>query len=863
MPDYISKQNRNTSALTKLWIVLVIIIITAGSVLFWGYDNYGKLVKSLNTISEPNQKIALINELFQEIVEADNYFNAYALTNDTASRRQYLEKISSIRSRIEELEVILADDSLQRERVDSLQQTINVKYSYLTTFLNLKKEKAAALFTNEALNRISNQLKDSAFIEKELTREQRMVSSVEPVEKEKIVVRPDDYEGINGFFRKLFGKENLKLDTIKTIEDRINYSLDYSVDTSIVRDYFIDTTLSVVKNILVDVLAEEMDMQQKLNKVELELIKQDQKFIGIIRSIISKLRTEELAKNIRQQDVSRVQAKQLTRELLIIGGIGIALSAVFIFLILRDITRASLYRRKLEEEKKRAEHLAKVKEEFLSKMSHEIRTPLHSIIGFSDLMSQSDLNLKQKRYLQAIAESNKHLKQLIDDILDQAKIDAKKLIIEKQPVYVPKLAEELELIFLQKFESSQLSFDVQISDFLKANIFISDLFKLKQVLINLIGNAIKFTENGYVRLIFEAVKLTEEDCQIHISVEDTGKGIKKEEFGQIFEQFQQGSSGRQIGISGTGLGLSISKSIIEALGGSISVESEVGIGSVFKINFHAKYSVYDEQILLEMPQNGELLTKNSYFPAHILMVEDDPWNAQLLAETLKNVTQSLTICNSAEEAIEFLKDKPKVDLIFTDINLPEMNGEDFQKFCRSNGLTIPIIALTAHIQKSKKEELLKMGFDAVCIKPFTKLDIMQLLGGFLEGQAIVEEPVISIKDSAEKIDTSMLQQFAGDNAEAYQELLATFHEEYTLKLQKLIVAYEQQNSKEIGNIAHQLKSALEQIAIDKLSETLKSIELFAELDNVQRVLEETKNVLPELKKVEEQLGLIKHQSHIL
>ncbi|GAA5022821.1 hypothetical protein GCM10011506_00150 [Marivirga lumbricoides] len=862
MSDYTSKKNRNTSALTKLWIVLIIIIITAGSVLFWGYDNYGKLVQSLNTISEPNQKIALINELFQEIVEADNYFNAYALTDDTASRKQYLDKISSVRIILEELEIILADDSLQKERVDSLQQTINVKYNYLTTFLNLKKEKASALFTNEALNRISNQLKDSAFIEKELKREQRMVSSVEPVEKEKIVVRPDEYEGINGFFRKLFGKENLKLDTVKTIEDRINYSLDYSVDTSIVRDYFIDTTLSAVKNILVDVLAEEIDMQQKLNKVELELIKQDQKFIAIIRSIISKLRTEELAKNIRQQDVSRIQAKQLTRELLIIGGIGIALSAIFIFLILRDITRAGLYRRKLEEEKKRAEHLAKVKEEFLSKMSHEIRTPLHSIIGFSDLMSQSELNANQKRYLQAIAESNKHLKQLIDDILDQAKIDAKKLIIEEQPVYIPKLAKELELIFLQKFESSQLSFDVQVSDFFKANIFISDLFKLKQVLMNLIGNAIKFTDIGYVRLSFEAEKLTDEDCKIYIAVEDTGKGIKEEEFSQIFEQFQQGVSGRQIGISGTGLGLSISKSIIEALGGSIAVESEVGIGSVFKINFRAKYAAYSEADAIEII--NEELNQSKNFSANILVLEDDPWNAQLLAEILKNTTESYTICSSAEEAITLLKSKPKIDLIFTDINLPEMSGEDFQKFCRSNGLNIPIIALTAHIQKSKKEELLKMGFDAVCIKPFAKIEILQLLSTFLEELVVVEQPPSEAdKKPATEIDTSVLQQFAGNNAEVFQELLNTFHEEYALKLEKLDTAYKQKDVKGIGNIAHQLKSALEQIAFDQLSETLKTIELFAEMDKTQRVLEETQRILPDLHEVEMKLEALRHQSHIL
>ncbi len=865
MPYYSRKKNRNTSALTKLWIVLIIIIITASSILYWGYNNYGKLIQSLNTITDPNQKTVLINELFQEIVEADTYFSSYVLTDDTINERKYHEKIASVKFKLNELEELLKEDSTQRERIDSLQATIELKNSYLSTYLNLKKEKVSALFTNEALARISRQLKDSAYVEKELRRKQKIIGNIEPIEKEKIIIKSDDYEGINGFFRKLFGKGNLQLDTIKTIEEQINYSLDLSVDTSIVRDYFIDTTLSVVKNILVDVLAEEMDMQQKLNTVELELINQDQKFITIIRSIISELRNEEQLKNISQQSESRLKAKKLTTELVFMGVFGIALSSIFIFLILRDITRAGHYRRKLEEEKKRAEQLTKVKEEFLAKMSHEIRTPLHSIIGFSDLLGKSKLDNNQQKYLNAIDESNRHLKELIDDILDQAKIDAGKLTIEKKPVFVPLLAEELKLIFLPKFISDKVKFEVEISEFLRNHVFISDLFKLKQVLVNLIGNAVKFTEKGFVKISFDQVKLTDTSCQIHISVSDTGKGIKEEEFGQIFEQFKQGASGKLLGNSGTGLGLSITKSIIKLLGGDISVESKVGAGSNFKINFQARFEpapmhfIEDVSAIEVKSEVGQ-----SHFNVHVLLVEDDPWNAQLLIETLKPVTTSHILFTNAEDAIEYLSTNPEVDIIFTDINLPEMSGENFLKHCRNKKIDIPIVALTAHIQQSKKEKFLRSGFNAVCIKPFKKEDIIQLLAGYFEADTLPEKSIeVEMSENKSALDVTFLREFAANDEDVYFDLLNTFCEEFSAKLKRLNRAYKFNDIAAAGGICHQLKSALEQINVYTLSEALLSVELFATMKNEDRVREELQRILPALNKLEEELQNIRHQSHTL
>jgi signal transduction histidine kinase/DNA-binding response OmpR family regulator len=852
-------------------MVLSIIIITSGSVLYWGYNNYDNLTKSLNQFNAPDYKISMINELFQEIVEADNFFNGFILTNNNESEKLYYKKIAAVNIKIAELESLLSEDSMQRERLDSLQNTLAEKNRFLKSFSNIKKKKLNALFTNEALNRITKQINDSAYIEKKVEKNEQIVENLEPYEKEEVVIKPDDYEGVNGFFRKLFGKENLQYDTIKTIDHRIDYSIDFSIDTSIIKDYFKDTTLFTVKSILIDVMAEEIDMQDRLNSVELELIKQDQQFIAIIKNLISKLKEEEQVKNYQKRNLARIEAKELTRELYYIGGIGIALSSIFIFLIVRDVTRATHYRQQLEEEKKKAEEFAKVKEEFLSKMSHEIRTPLHSIIGFSDLMLASSLDGNQKKYMNAIAQSNLYLQELIDNILDQAKIDAGKLTINKGPIFVPQLVEELELVFQQSITLADLKLQFSVSEFLQSSIFISDLFKIKQVLMNLISNAIKFTEEGHILVKFTETELVDNKCDIRIEVSDTGKGIESEEFDQIFQQFQQGSSGKYNGTAGTGLGLSITKSIVEAIDGEIAVESEIDKGSTFIVKFQALWQPYSNGILNEFISGKSVLTNdNIFYPIHILVVEDDIMNAQLLIESLKYCTDKISQFFNAEEGMAFLETNRDVDIIVTDINLPGVSGEKFMKHCKSKGYKMPIIALTAHIQESKKEIYLQSGFDNIYTKPFSKSDIMEMLSFHFKKLAI-EKPNMELLGkqnreslvSKEMIDTSYLMQFANEDNEVYQELVKVFIQNYTVKIKDLSVAYQQKDLIEISGICHQLKSSLEQIQYTKLSEDLLSIELYAGRSNEKRVLEELEIIMPLLKKIEDNLKKIKHQFYTL
>jgi CHASE3 domain sensor protein len=439
------------SSRIKIFIVLLIIGVSSFSLLYWSYLNYVNVKESVEAIAQPNDKNNRVNKLFQEIIGSDNLFNTFILTDDSSKLNAYHQSMGFVKEQINSLEKDFRNDSIQLNNLDSLNKIVDEKSEYLNIILRLKKEQSNAFFTSEALKRIGRQLQDSAFIEKALLRRERLVASRDSVEKQEIIRTPDDFKGINGFFRKLFGKPNIELDTIRTIEEQIDYSLELSIDTSIVRDYFVDTTLVAVKKILLDVLTEEIDLQYQLNDAELKLYEQDQKLIDNIKAIVEEILEQERIKNELNSEIVLARTNQATERIFVIGGVGILLSAIFLFLIFKDITKSNQLRKNLQTEKERAMDLAQAKEDFLAKMSHEIRTPLHNIMGFTHLLSNAHLHEKEQEYLAAISQSNRYLSELIDNILEKAKIDAGNFKVEKSAVYIPDLVNELQQVFKYKF----------------------------------------------------------------------------------------------------------------------------------------------------------------------------------------------------------------------------------------------------------------------------------------------------------------------------------------------------------------------------------------------------------------------------
>lgn len=375
------------------------------------------------------------------------------------------------------------------------------------------------------------------------------------------------------------------------------------------------------------------------------------------------------------------------------------------------------------------------KSEFLANISHEIRTPLNAILGFSELLSKKLENVDYKRYLHSIQVSGNNLLSLINDTLDLSKIEAGKLDIKTEPIRISSILKEIETIFKFKSESKGVDFSISI----KNNIGESNLFfvldgnRLRQVLVNLVNNGIKFTSKGYVKLLLEINKTVIKDCaELVLCVEDSGIGISKGFLDRIFDPFTQEDASFDSNQSGTGLGLSISKKLIELMNGELLVESKVGDGSRFKIIL--KEVAIDSRKIVS--SNDEVLADNvesvKFVESTVLIVDDVLLNREYLIDLLKDFNLNVLDAKSGDEAIALLT-KNKVDVIITDLKMPGKDGflllNDIRKL--HSFTNTPIIAATAMSNDSVLVKIQEAGFDSYILKPYSISAVIVQLIKFL------------------------------------------------------------------------------------------------------------------------------------
>ena len=349
----------------------------------------------------------------------------------------------------------------------------------------------------------------------------------------------------------------------------------------------------------------------------------------------------------------------------------------------------------LRQAKEEAEAATRAKSEFLANMSHEIRTPMNAILGFSELLERKIEDASLKHYLDSISSSGRTLLGLINDLLDLSKIEAGKLNIEWEPVNVTAVFEEIRNIFELRTKEKNLDLFLDIDSALPSWVLLDEV-RVRQVLFNLVGNAIKFTHSGHVRLCVEKAynEVDESKLDLSISVEDTGVGIKAEEQDRIFEEFaqQSGQSSRTFG--GTGLGLSITKRLVHLMGGTIEVESEVGKGTTVKVVLKdLEVASVDVDARKTDDEDFEEVI---FDPATVLIVEDKYLNRALVREFLENTGLTILEAENGLEGVEAaVRNHP--DLILMDISMPVMNGREASKSIRENSEigSTPIIVLTA------------------------------------------------------------------------------------------------------------------------------------------------------------------------
>jgi PAS domain S-box-containing protein len=376
------------------------------------------------------------------------------------------------------------------------------------------------------------------------------------------------------------------------------------------------------------------------------------------------------------------------------------------------------------------ERSLKVKDQFISNMSHEIRTPLNAVIGFTDLLAETTLNADQLEYVDIVKTASANLLALINNILDLSKIESSNLSLENLPIDIRKIIRDVAKILEPKAKVKGIEVYVNVDTKLPEKLM-GDQLRLTQVMFNLLGNAVKFTEKGTIDIIVMVVQGPDKQKEyVSFSIKDTGIGVPEEKQADIFERFTQANTDTQRLYGGTGLGLNITKSIVDLYGGTLTMESLQGSGTTF--HFILPFKKYIETaVLAEINsfENDGILSINMNNPIHILLAEDNSINAMLANQVLKRKGFVVTHVVNGMEAVELVQQQ-NFDLILMDIQMPVMNGINASKAIRNltgQASRIPIIAMTAHSLNGEMQNCYNAGMNGYVAKPFKPNDLFSTI----------------------------------------------------------------------------------------------------------------------------------------
>jgi signal transduction histidine kinase/CheY-like chemotaxis protein len=496
--------------------------------------------------------------------------------------------------------------------------------------------------------------------------------------------------------------------------------------------------------------------------------------------------------------------------------------------ILQNITDTKLTENKLKLYQQQAVEANRAKDIFVAKISHEIRTPLNAILGFTEQLTHTRLTRKQSDYLDVVNNSSRHLLTIIEDILVLSKIESGTIEQEEVPFKIPDVFDQIEHLLEIKYRKKNLTFLSYVDKFADTTM-LGDVSKLKQVLINLANNAIKFTSKGRVEINAIVADQNQDGKKIRFEVSDTGIGINPDEIKNIFKPFSQVNNLFDRNFSGSGLGLTISKDLVSSMGGKLSVQSIPGQGSTFSFTLTLKKGSQNPE---KQENDNEKQEINLPQNLKILFVDDDPVNILLGKIILRKHRVRAHFADSG--ALALRKFRPgKYHLVFLDINMPDINGLDVVQHIRETEVESPpsakttIIAMTANALKKHLKKYLKHGMDSILLKPYTEKALIQKIikhSPEFHTENSVESGTRFPETSSKIYDLSELLKVTKYDHAFTSLMLNTFVENSENMIDKIRHSLSQDNYYEIGEVAHKLIPTVEQLGIKKARDLFKKIE---------------------------------------
>lgn len=498
-----------------------------------------------------------------------------------------------------------------------------------------------------------------------------------------------------------------------------------------------------------------------------------------------------------------------------------------------DITDRIRYEVELKEAKEKAEEASRIKQEFLSVVSHEIRTPLNAIIGMTNLIQKTTLSPQQSDYINTVQISADNLQGIINSMLDFSKMESGKMTLQKIPFNLKKILQNI--ISSNEFKAEQKGLGLFLKFDEKVDItLIGDPIRLSQVLLNLVSNAIKFTDSGQIEIEAKQITKMNNALVVELSVTDTGKGIAEEKQKVIFESFTQEDSSISRKYGGTGLGLSISKQLVELMGGDLRVKSEVNQGATF--SFIVGFSISQEPL---EEKKEKSISSNLLIGKKILLVEDNAMNQFFAQKLLEGWGIKVEIAQNGKEGVDKFRAK-YYDGILMDIQMPEMDGYQATKIIRKENTHIPIIALTALVIQEELNHFEAAGMNDYITKPFVAEELQQKLVKYLSHPQ--NYSITAPKNKVEQVESlynnQLLSQMMKGNTVQVRQMEKLFVQQSEETVKQIKAYLEQKNWKQIGLLAHKIKASIDMLQINTLKQPIRQLELLGKQEKESSEIEQ-------------------------
>lgn len=765
----------------KLLLSYIALAALVGVVAWFLYSENTLFTKNENKITVENQKILKVSQLLSNMYKAESFVRSTLQSDSNAEFNNYTQQIDTLKNEIDSLKTLTNSD-YQKVLLDSVKILLSQKTENIRQLKIIKSKGTDDLAIKTALQKID-----------------KMEGRLRKLEIEDLFKNPSKLQSNQ---RRVWEKyveyinSNVPNDSTNTLSQKA-----------------LDSMLTVSKKALKDVVLATASKKESLAVQEQKLLDNEILISEKLRRIVNILE-KELVQNITINTENREKSLQKTNKIVAYAAlVGFVLTISFLVLILNDFSKSQSYKKQLESANRATEKLLKNREQLIATVSHDLKTPLNTILGYTELLSTSELSKKQLNYTSNIKGSSEYISKLVQDLLDLTQIEAGKISIEALPFSLRKYIEEVATNIQAIYHTKPIELEIYIDESLDG-LIVGDSFRLRQILTNLIGNAYKFTNEGSIRIEATANEFLK---TFTIKVIDTGIGIDLSKQQIIFEEFRQADDSVVKKYGGSGLGLTISKKMAELLGGNLQLESEVGVGSTFVLILPLIKSTKTEKVEDLVPLSSLNLTA--------IVVDDDEGLLSLTTEVLQNAKIKVLSFSNPLLALQAAKNND-FDFIISDIQMPIIDGFKLLKLIQTdsdnNFSEQPTIALTGRTDLADSEYY-DAGFTKVVKKPYTPNALLNCISKLFQAQQN------DLELTSETIDNKSfylddLRAFTASDENKLVEILKIFINKSRLNLEALQTAYEGRDENTISNICHQMQPMLRQLRATKIANQLSEYE---------------------------------------